>query len=587
MHLEAFYHGQRNNWSYAYDKRTIHLRFRTKRNDVEHVYVAAGDKYDWGRTYREKEMLKTASDALFDYWEVAFRPKYKRLTYGFKITAGNETEWMTENGITSYQPQPPGGYFEFPYIHAIDVFTPPEWAKNAVFYQIFPERFCNGDPSNDPENVEPWGSAPTYTNYMGGDLKGVQDHLDYLQDLGVNAIYFTPLFESPAYHKYDTLDYKKIDPAFGTNEQLKELVDECHRRGIRVVLDAVFNHSSENFFAFKDVREKGEQSKYADWYHIHEFPVQVKDGIPTYDTFGFFGAMPKLNTANPEVKKYLLDVARYWIGDIKLDGWRLDVANEIDHHFWRDFRSVVKEANPDAYIIGEVWNDSIAWLLGDQFDSVMNYPFSSKVLEFFANGNLDGFSFANSMGYLLMRYPQQANEVVFNLLCSHDTDRALTRCGEDKRKLKLAVVFLMTYMGTPCIYYGDEIGLKGGNDPECRRCMEWDPKKQDHELYDFYKLMINLRKNNQVLRSGQFHFLKADLGDKRIIYERIDDSMHFMIWMNNHSEPTTLTHPFETDDWIDALSGEAVHIRDGKMSISLDPFGFRIISRKLAPQEWE
>jgi len=585
MHLEAFYHGTKDSWAYAYDNRTIHLRFRTKRDDVEQVYAVTGDKYAWGKTAKTEPLQKTASDAMFDYWEGRFRPVYKRMNYGFKITAGNETVWMVENGITHYEPYPPGGYYEYSYIHEIDVFTPPEWAKDAIFYQIFPDRFCNGDPTNDHEAVQPWGTTPDYLNHMGGDLQGVMNKLDYLCDLGINAIYFTPLFEATSNHKYDTVDYKKVDPHFGDSELLKKLVDECHKRGIRVILDAVFNHCSENFFAFKDVREKGKDSKYADWFYVREFPIAVKDGIPTYDTFGFYGNMPKFNTANPEVKAYLLDVARFWIEEIKLDGWRLDVANEIDHHFWREFRRVVKEANPNAYIIGEVWNDSINWLLGDQFDSVMNYPFSNRVLEFFVSGLIDGFTFANNMGCLLMRYPQQANEVIFNLLCSHDTPRALTVCNEDKRKLKLAIVFLMTYIGTPCIFYGDEIGLKGGQDPGCRVCMEWDPKKRDNELYDFYKLLINLRKKNKVLRDGRFRFLKADMNDMRIVYERIDEDEHFVIWMNNTIGPTTIEHPIEAEGWVDALSGEKVTTYQGKLSIPLDPLGYRILRRRLKEEK--
>lgn len=585
MQLEAFHHGPRNNWAYAYNNETIHLRFRTKRDDVDQVYAVTGDKYDWNRTTKTIPMENTAFDSIFDYWEVAVHPQYRRLAYGFKIVAGTETLWMIETGITHNEPFPPGNFYEYPYIHEVDVFQPPAWAKDAIFYQIFLDRFANGDPSNDPEVTEPWGNNPTTLNHFGGDLKGVMDHLDYLVDLGINAIYFTPLFESTSNHKYNTIDYKKVDPHFGTNELLKELVEKCHERGIRVMLDAVFNHCSDQFPPFQDVLKNGKNSPYANWFHVHEFPLSFKGNVPTYDTFGFFGDMPKFNTANPEVKKYLLDVAQYWIQEIKMDGWRLDVANEIDHQFWRSFRKVVKEANPEAYIVGEVWNDSIMWLLGDQFDSVMNYPFSNKVLEFFAPGIMDGFSFANSMGSLLMRYPQQANEVVFNLLCSHDTGRAINRVGEDRRRLKLAVVFLLTYMGTPCIFYGDEVGLRGVNDPDCRKCMEWDPKRRDNELYDFYKLLINLRKKHKALREGRFRFLKADPGDRRIIYERIDQDIHFMIWMNNQDEITTLTHPCETDDWKDALSGESVRTKDGKMSIQLEQMGYRIIYRTIQPAQ--
>ncbi|WP_110932742.1 alpha-glycosidase [Paenibacillus bouchesdurhonensis] len=580
MLLEALYHVPRDKWAYAYNPSTIHLRVRTKRDDVERVFAMTGDKYDWQTTYQEFAMEKAAHDAMFDYWEIAVKPKYKRLSYAFKLMAGNETVYMQDSGIGHDPPTPPGELYEFPYIHEIDVFKVPEWAKQAVFYQIMPERFANGDLSNDPEHTEPWGGTPKIDNYFGGDLQGVLDHLDDLTDLGINAIYFTPLFTSPSNHKYATVDYKNVDPHFGDNALLKRLVTACHDRGIRVVLDAVFNHCSEQFPPFQDVLKHGKDSKYIDWFHINEFPASIKNGIPTYDTFGFYGNMPKFNTANPEVKNYLLGVAEYWIKEINLDGWRLDVANEVDHHFWRDFRHVVKGVNPEAYIIGEVWSDSLNWLLGDQFDSVMNYPFAEKVLAFF-NGGMDGYSFSNDMGALIMRYPQQTNEVIFNMLCSHDTPRLLTSVGNDKRKLKLCVVFLFTYIGTPCIFYGDEVGISGNGDPDCRKCMIWDSNKQDRELYDFYKLMIALRKKHNALREGRFRFLHADSHDPCIIYERIDEKVHFTIWMNNTEKKRTLSHPMDTNDWYDALTDERVMPDKGVMNISLDPFGYRILFRKL------
>ncbi|MBO2942995.1 alpha-glycosidase [Paenibacillus sp. F411] len=583
MLLEAIYHVPRDKWAYAYDTSTIHLRVRTQKDDVDSVMALTGDKYDWDRTYFEITMEKAASDGMFDYWECAVNPMYKRLSYGFRFHKGDEAVYLIDNGFCSDYPYPPGGYFEFPYIHEIDVFKVPAWAKEAVFYQIMPERFANGDPSNDPEGTEPWGGQPQLDNFFGGDLQGVMDHLDDLLDLGINAIYFTPLFLSPSNHKYDIVDYKQVDPHLGSNELLKELVEACHERGIRVMLDAVFNHCSDQFGPFKDVMENGENSRYADWFHVNEFPCTVHEGIPTYDTFGFFANMPKFNTANPEVKQYLLDVAEYWIKEIKLDGWRLDVANEIDHEFWRDFRKVVKGANPEAYIVGEVWSDSLNWLMGDEFDSVMNYPFADKVLSFF-NGELDGRTFADNMASLIMRYPQQTNEVVFNMLCSHDTPRLLTRVGHDIRKMKLTVVFLFTYMGTPCIFYGDEIGLTGGDDPDCRKCMEWDPDKQQRELYDFYQLMIGLRRKHKALREGRFRFLKADPHDPCVVYERVDDKVHFIIWMNNTDQPCTLSHPLVKNDWYDSFTNEKVDTEGGIMKISLDPYGFRILCRNLHEQ---
>ncbi|MBW7475160.1 alpha-glycosidase [Paenibacillus oenotherae] len=582
MFQECFHHSSRSNWAYAYDKDTIHLRVQTKRDDVEEVTAITGDKYDWDSCHEDIPMEKVAADHYFDYWEAAVRPRYKRFSYGFRLRSGDETVYMTESGIYGEQPHPAGGYYEFPYLHEIDIFAAPEWAKEAVFYQIMPDRFANGNADINPDGMAEWGSPPTYESCFGGDLQGIMDKLDHLTDLGITAIYLTPVFVSPSNHKYDTVDYRKIDPHFGDTETMGRLVQECHDRGIRVVLDAVFNHTSEQFPPFQDVLKNGEQSRYADWFHIRSFPVEVReDGGATYDTFGFFGHMPKLNTSNPEVKQYLLEVAEQWIKETDIDGWRLDVANEVDHHFWRDFRKTVKGAKPDIYIIGEVWSDSRMWLLGDQFDSVMNYPFADKVMGFFASDGASGRAFAEQMNNLLMRYPQQTNEVIFNLLSSHDTARVLTRVGENKPRLKLAVVFLLTYIGTPCIFYGDEIGLKGGDDPDCRACMVWEEEGQDRELYDFYKLLIHLRKEHPVLRSGRFRFLHAADDNGRLIYERLGEGEHFTIWMNNTGEHTVLAHPMNTDDWHDALTGDHVPAADGEQHVELEPYGYRILWRKL------
>ena len=219
---------------------------------------------------------------------------------------------------------------------------------------------------------------------MAGTLKESLNILDYLEELGINGIYFTPIFHAYSNHKYDTIDYREIDPQFGTKETLKTLIEECHKRNIRVMLDAVFNHSGYYFLPFQDLLEKGEKSKYKDWFHPHSFPLKGGER-PNYETFGFFESMPKLNTANPEVKKYLLEVSAYWIEEFDIDGWRLDVANEVDQPFWREFRKTVKNIKPDLYILGEIWHDSMPWLRGDQFDAVMNYPFTNHVFRLVAS----------------------------------------------------------------------------------------------------------------------------------------------------------------------------------------------------------
>ncbi|MGG1633044.1 alpha-glycosidase [Paenibacillus sp. FSL K6-3182] len=581
MFKECLHHSSDLKWAYAYDRDTFHLRLRTKRNDVDEAVAVTGDKYDWDQHHHDVPMEKIAADSLFDYWEAAIKPEFRRFSYGFRVRSGEETLWLIENGIFEEQPAPAGGYFEIPFIHTVDLFDAPEWAKEAVFYQIMPDRFANGDTANDPDHVQPWGEAPSGESHFGGDLQGIMDNLKHLTDLGVTAIYLTPLFTAPSNHKYDTVDYMQIDPQFGDAEQLKKLVSACHDLNIRVVLDAVFNHTSEQFPPFQDVLANGENSKYKDWFHLNGFPVEVKDGTANYATFGFYGNMPKLNTANPEVKQFLLDVAVHWIKEADIDGWRLDVANEIDHAFWRDFRHAVKAEKPDAFIIGEVWSNALNWLHGDQFDSSMNYPFAQHILDFFASSEGKASDFADQINHLLMRYPQQTNEAMFNLLSSHDTPRASTRLNGDKQRLKQAVVFMMTSMGIPCIYYGDEIGMDGGDDPDCRKCMEWDTDKQDRELFDFYQLLIALRKQHTVLRDGRFRFLFADNERGAFIYERLNAKQHFTIWINHTEETVKLKHPMEVDDWKDALSNEEVATFEEQLQLELGPHDFRILYRNI------
>jgi cyclomaltodextrinase / maltogenic alpha-amylase / neopullulanase len=577
MLLEAVYHRPRLNWSYAYNESTIHLRLRAKKGDLTEVFAFAGDKYTWDTTKELIPMTLFTSDAMFDYWECASVPIYRRLKYGFLLQKDNEKIWMTENDFQTNRPENPNKLFEFPFINPVDVFTPPAWVKDAVFYQIFPERFANGDPSLDPKDVQPWGAEPTPTNFFGGDLQGVIDHLDHLNELGINAIYFTPLFTATTNHKYDTEDYMKVDPHFGDIATLKKLVDLCHKRGIRVLLDAVFNHSGGTFAPFLDVQEKGEDSIYKDWFHIREFPLQVVNGIPTYDTFAFEPHMPKLNTEHPEVKEYLLKVAEFWITEVGIDGWRLDVANEVDHDFWREFRKVVKRANPEAYILGEIWHESAPWLEGDKFDAVMNYPFTDAVLDFFVHGSLDAEGFANSIGRQLSRYPLQASEVAFNLLDSHDTPRLLTLAAGDKNKMRLAALFQFTFMGTPCIYYGDEFGMDGEGDPGCRKCMEWNPDKQDRDLFEFYRQLIQIRNDQPALRTGTFTFLEAGRQGSKIAYERRLDLETIVVLIN--SEETAQTFRIDVDErnWENLFTGDTVRTERGKLIVKMPAYGFAIL----------
>lgn len=576
---EAVYHRMGQNWSYAYDESTLHIRIKTKRDNVSKIDLFCGDKYGWDKTHEVIPMQHMASDSLFDYWQAAVRPVYRRLTYYFALYNKDEVLYYLEKGFFS---EPPviiyEGLFDFPFLNREDVHSPPAWVKDAVFYQIFPERFANGDPTNDPADVLDWGGTPSPRNFFGGDLQGVLDHLDYLCELGITAIYFNPLFEATTNHKYDIKDYFLVDPHLGTNALLKELVDACHSKGIRVILDGVFNHCGHTFPPFVDLLTNGRYSRYADWFHVREWPPQVIDGIPTYDTFAFEPIMPKFNTENPEVRDYLLNVGRYWIEEIGVDGWRLDVANEVSHTFWRQFRNTIKSINPEAYLVGEIMHDSLSWLLGDQFDAVMNYPLTNIQINFFAHGQINASQFSLSIATMLANYPQQITEATFNLLDSHDTTRFLTLCGGDIRRLKLAVLFQMTFQGAPCIYYGDEIGMEGEYDPDNRKCMEWDIQKQNRELFEYYRWTIGLRKSHTAFRSSGFKSLEIPDHPSLLVYERWDEHNRFLIVLNNEEVLVDATIPVPGMDaiWVNLETQKRTEKFTSLLHLNLPEFGYAV-----------
>ena len=386
MELTAIYHRPESEYAYLYKDRTMHIRIRTKKDDIERINLHYGDPFIFIEERYEaiKKMTKITSDALFDYWQVEVTVGYARLQYlfelkdkqGHKILYGDKgcVEDTLEN--LHYE----GNGFKLPYIHEIDACHVPDWVAETVWYQIFPERFANGNPALSSEGAIAWDSSitPKSEDFFGGDLQGIIDHLDYLQDLGITGLYLCPIFESPSNHKYNTTDYFEIDRHFGDKETFRKLVDQAHQRGMKIMLDAVFNHIGDQSPQWQDVLKHGENSVYKDWFHVQEFPVtKDKLGNPRklpYHTFAFESYMPKLNTANPQVRAYLLSVATYWIEEFDIDAWRLDVANEVDHQFWREFRKAVLAKKPDLYILGEVWHTSQPWLNGDEFHAVMNYP---------------------------------------------------------------------------------------------------------------------------------------------------------------------------------------------------------------------
>lgn len=404
----------------------------------------------------------------------------------------------------------------------------PDWVRDAIFYQIFPDRFAKSLAIPKPSRLDEWGAAPTPHGYQGGDLVGVIERLDYLQDLGINALYFTPIFQSASNHRYHTHDYEKVDPMLGGNPALRRLIDEAHARHIRIVLDGVFNHASRGFFPFHDILENGSESAYLDWFVVNSFPLYAYDPQkpPGYQAWWNLPALPKFNTETPAVREFLWGIARKWI-DFGIDGWRLDVPNEIDDDaFWREFRVRVRAGNPDAYIVGEVWDEAKRWLQGDMWDAVMNYLFTRAAIGFFIGDSLNraelnktglrdlapsgAVSFRQTIEKLIGLYAPSVTAVMLNLLDSHDMARFLTLAGGDKSALRLATLFQMTYPGAPSIYYGDEIGMEGAHDPDNRRAFPWQtPNIWDRQLLHDFQRYIALRHSRPALRRGSFRFLYA------------------------------------------------------------------------------
>ncbi|MDD2200952.1 MAG: glycoside hydrolase family 13 protein [Firmicutes bacterium] len=540
MHKHAIWHTPYDSMAYPLSDDRLEIVLRAARGDLRRVEAVYTDRYTPHALSDRVRLWPTGSDELFDYWRGSMELQYGRFMYYFELEDGETRIFYGEGGFSERPPQdePWTWCFQYPCIwHHDGMDDPPAWARDAVVYQIFVDRFANGDPANDPAGTSRWGALPTPRSFSGGDLAGIIQKLDYMSSLGVSCLYLTPIFLSSSNHKYDTIDYFRIDPHFGDEETAKKLVDECHSRGIRVVLDAVFNHSGYEFFAFQDVVEKGKDSPYWKWFNVHEFPVRTRPK-PNYETFGpGIWQMPKFRTDNPEVRDYLISAAEHWTRTLDIDGWRLDVADDVDHGFWREFRTRMRLIRPDILIVGEILHDASPFLRGDQMDSVMNYPWRELCLNYFARRRIGTAAFAVGLTATAMRNRRQVQYAMWNLLGSHDRERFLTACQGDAARVMLASTFQFTYTGTPYIYYGDEIGLEGEDDPDCRRCMPWDEDKWDRKLLKHYRDLAQLRAEHAVLRRGEFASLVADGPESPFVCARWDDGACIVVALNNTEEP--------------------------------------------------
>lgn len=409
----------------------------------------------------------------------------------------------------------------------------PEWVKDAVFYQIFPDRFAFSKPPQNylnywtSNNLESWQSEPTLQKYKGGNFWGIIDNLNYLENLGINAIYFTPVFQSTCNHRYHTHDYYQIDPLLGGNYAFQEFLKQAHQRNIKVVLDGVFNHVGRGFLFFNDILENGPHSPWLDWFKIEEWPLSAYDGSKSANYVSWIDnrALPQFNHENPQVREYIMQIAEYWLKQ-GIDGWRLDVPDQVAREgFWEEFRARVKNINSEAYIVGEIWTPAEKWLDGTKFDGVMNYQFTEATLAFCGGDRilaeyvetppyypypaLTGIEYKSKIETLLNRYDWEINLTQLNLLASHDTARLLTIAGNDIKTVELATLLLLTFVGSPSIYYGDEVGLEGGLDPDSRRSFP-DEQNWNQELLNYHRELIKLRQEYSALRRGNYQVISAD-----------------------------------------------------------------------------
>ena len=525
--------------------------------DIAAVTLIHDDPYAGGATgfmaWDGKAEAMTLSRELAHHyiWSVKLRPPFKREQYYFALSDGTDSVLLFEDGFyTREEADKPGRlrqYFKFPWLNPADVIAPPAWVSDTVWYQIMPDRFRRGSQAEKRFKLRKWEDASHihFWDTYGGDLKGITEKLEYIRDLGITGIYMLPIFESNSNHKYNTFDYTKIDPDFGTEEDLVELVEKAHSLGIRVMLDAVFNHSGTEFGPWKDVVEKGPASAYWDWFFVGKWPLPKMPGRTDdgrFYSFAFTSMMPKLNTNNPAVIRYFTQITETWVKKWNIDGIRFDVGNEVSHRFLKELNRNLKAVKPDIFLLGEIWHDSIPWLLGDEYDSVMNFPF----LETLHNFWLDGQS-SRELMYALNRcyhmYPEQVGQVLFNFIDNHDTMRALTRCG-NKDSFYQQLTLLMTLPGSACIYYGTEIALEGGNDPDCRRPMPWHKIEEGScdKAIDEMKRLIALRRDYPELRGSRILWRCSDSSPRLVCFGRyLDGSDRILtVYLTAGSDPVKM-----------------------------------------------
>lgn len=573
MNLGAIYHQPWLEYRHALSDGRVCIRIRTGREDWDRVELLAADMYCDGPSMAQAKPLpmeRMAQDENYDWYECIFAWPDPRIHYVFRLTRESISLILDQDGIYPPSAREPLDMAPFPFAYAYPEREKPDWARGCVGYQIFPDRFRREAAAQTGETVEPWTSTHYENEYrFGGNLAGIRKAVPYLKELGIGLVYMTPIFLSDTSHRYNTFDYFEVDPLLGGLRDLRDLADELHEAGIRIVLDGVFNHSGTKFPPFADALAKGPASPYYDWFF---FDKKYACG---YATFAHTPVMPKLNLANEAAAAYFLQVGRYWLAQAHVDGWRLDVSPEVWPDFWRQFHREILEENPQALLVAECWDDSRQWVTqGDMFDSTMHYVLSRAIWLHIGQREISLKAFDARVNRAQALYPHAVQEVLWNFLGSHDTQRFLTRAGGDESRLRAAVFFQMTHPGVPIVYYGDELGMSGGPDPDCRRPMAWD-QVPGNALLSYYKQLIALRNASDALRHGAFRTVCAQEGGL-YAYLRVSGSQMALAVLNTGDTVLDRMVPLpeaflKEDSCTDSLSGEALPVTGGAIRARLAP----------------
>ncbi len=575
MDRAAVLHIPLSQYAYATSEYELTIRLRAKKGDLSRCTLYAADRVCRTTPVRftEISMWVCAVDECFDYYEADLKLPYNRICYYFLLEKGDEWTYYYADHFTQKLPDRMAAgkttdgrseYYQYPFILRTEIPDVPKWFKNTVVYNIFPDSFASGKRALRQETRQAvLGNGNIVRGRLGGTLRGITENLDYINKLGFRCLYLNPVFTAGEYHKYDVIDYYHIDPCLGTEADFRELVESAHERGMRIIIDGVFNHCSWRFFAFEDVIRNGEASRYKDWFYNLTFPVRRPDNpieIPGYTCFAYERKMPKLNTSNREVQHYFAGVGAYWIEKYHVDGWRLDVANEISREFWAAFRSAVKEVNQEAVLIGEVWENAQTWLRGDAFDSTMNYEFRRICLDYLAAEEPDACMAAYEFEKMRLRYPDAIVKGQLNLLDSHDVPRFLSMCGGDRERWKLGCILLMLMPGVPSLFYGDECAAEGVMEDEYRQPMPWN---STDTLCAFVEELIAIR-NRYLDEKTEYRPLWALIQKGMFAFERKGKNQTLRVLINAGTDPVSCPVMQGEKVLMDSGSSEAPHSVSGK-----------------------